>query len=98
MRSVCPSAPTARSVSLYRPARAALRRILPLHAIVLRPAFAFARTVATRLPRRRTVSVVRLADPGRAGARDFLAAARGTFRLATEHDGDVALHTLALSA
>ena len=38
--------------------------------------------------------VVRLADPGRAGARDFLAAARGTFALATGHDGDVALHTL----
>jgi predicted nicotinamide N-methyase len=38
--------------------------------------------------------VIRLADPGRAGARDFLAAARGTFRLATACDGDVALHTL----
>jgi predicted nicotinamide N-methyase len=38
--------------------------------------------------------VVRIADPGRAGTRDFLAAARGTFRLATAHDGDVALHTL----
>jgi predicted nicotinamide N-methyase len=37
---------------------------------------------------------VRLADPGRAGARDFLAGARGRFRLRTEHDGEVALHTL----
>ena len=37
---------------------------------------------------------VRLADPGRAGARDLLAAARGTFTLATRRDGDVALHTL----
>jgi predicted nicotinamide N-methyase len=37
---------------------------------------------------------VRLADPGRAGARDLLAAARGTFTLRTEHDGPVALHTL----
>jgi predicted nicotinamide N-methyase len=37
---------------------------------------------------------IRLADPERAGARDFLAAARGTFSLATAHDGDVALHTL----
>jgi predicted nicotinamide N-methyase len=37
---------------------------------------------------------VRLADPGRAGARDFLAGARGTFALTTERDGDVALHTL----
>ena len=35
-----------------------------------------------------------LADPGRAGARDFLAAARATFRLATEQDDDVRLHTL----
>ena len=37
---------------------------------------------------------VRLADPGRAGARDFLAGARGRWRLRTTHDGDVALHTL----
>jgi predicted nicotinamide N-methyase len=37
---------------------------------------------------------LRLADPGRAGARDFLAAARGTFALTTARDGDVALHTL----
>lgn len=37
---------------------------------------------------------VRLADPGRAGARDFLAAARGTFSLRTEHRGEVALHAL----
>jgi predicted nicotinamide N-methyase len=35
-----------------------------------------------------------LADPGRAGARDFLAAARGTFSLTTARDGEVALHTL----
>lgn len=35
-----------------------------------------------------------LADPGRAGARDFLAAARATFRLDTEQDDDVRLHTL----
>ena len=40
--------------------------------------------------------VLRLADPGRAGARDFLAGARGRFALATEHDGDIALHTLRL--
>jgi predicted nicotinamide N-methyase len=39
---------------------------------------------------------VRLADPGRAGARDFLAGARGRFALSTTHDGVVALHTLAL--
>jgi predicted nicotinamide N-methyase len=38
--------------------------------------------------------VVRLADPGRAGARDFLAAARGAFTRTTEHHGDVALHAL----
>ena len=41
---------------------------------------------------------VRLADPGRAGARDFLAGARARFSLRTEHDGDVALHTLRLRA
>jgi predicted nicotinamide N-methyase len=39
---------------------------------------------------------LRLADPGRAGARDFLAAARARFRVQTAHDGDVALHTLRL--
>ena len=38
--------------------------------------------------------MVRLADPGRAGTRDFLAGARGLWRLRTAHDGDVALHTL----
>lgn len=39
--------------------------------------------------------VLRLADPRRAGTRDFLAAARGTFDLVTETRGDgVALHTL----
>jgi len=37
---------------------------------------------------------LRLADPGRSGARDFLAAARGTFSIATERRGDVRLHTL----
>ena len=35
-----------------------------------------------------------LADPDRAGAREFLAGARATFRLATEQDDDVRLHTL----
>lgn len=39
--------------------------------------------------------VLRLADPRRAGTRDFLAAARGTFDLVTDGRGDdVALHTL----
>lgn len=39
--------------------------------------------------------VLRLADPQRAGTRDFLAAARGTFALVSERRGDdVALHTL----
>ena len=38
--------------------------------------------------------VVRLADPGRAGARDFLAAARGTFRLSSEEAEGVAIHAL----
>jgi predicted nicotinamide N-methyase len=38
--------------------------------------------------------VVRLADPGRAGTRDFLAAARGAFERTTEQDGDIALHIL----
>ena len=37
---------------------------------------------------------IRLADPGRAGARDFLAAVRAGFSVDTAHDGDVALHTL----
>jgi predicted nicotinamide N-methyase len=35
-----------------------------------------------------------LADPDRAGARDFLAAARATFHLWTRRDGEVALHRL----
>jgi predicted nicotinamide N-methyase len=35
-----------------------------------------------------------LADPDRAGARDFLAAARAMFHLWTQRDGDVALHQL----
>jgi predicted nicotinamide N-methyase len=35
-----------------------------------------------------------LADPGRSGTRDFLAAARHRFELLTRRDGDVALHTL----
>ncbi len=35
-----------------------------------------------------------LADPGRAGARDFLAAARASFTIATRQDGDVTLRTL----
>ena len=39
--------------------------------------------------------VLRIADPRRAGTRDFLAAARGTFDLVSERRGDdVALHTL----
>jgi predicted nicotinamide N-methyase len=37
---------------------------------------------------------VRLADPRRAGARDFLAAARATFTVRTRTEGDVALHRL----
>jgi predicted nicotinamide N-methyase len=37
---------------------------------------------------------LRLADPGRAGARDFLAAARHTFHLRSERGPEVALHTL----
>ena len=54
--------------------------------------------VALRLLPRLLVpgGVVRLADPGRAGARDFLAGARGRFALSVAHDGDVALHTLRL--
>jgi predicted nicotinamide N-methyase len=35
-----------------------------------------------------------LADPDRAGARDFLAAARAMFHLWTQRDGDLALHRL----
>ena len=37
---------------------------------------------------------LRLADPGRAGARDFLAAMRGTFHVQSLHADDVALHAL----
>jgi predicted nicotinamide N-methyase len=37
---------------------------------------------------------LRLADPGRAGARDFLAAMRGAFTIRTERRDDVALHRL----
>jgi predicted nicotinamide N-methyase len=37
---------------------------------------------------------IRLADPRRAGAREFLAAARATFAVRTRQDGDVALHVL----
>ncbi|MEA2249557.1 MAG: hypothetical protein QOH46_4086 [Solirubrobacteraceae bacterium] len=37
---------------------------------------------------------VRIADPHRAGAQDFLAAARATFTLRTAGDEDVALHVL----
>ena len=37
---------------------------------------------------------IHLADPGRAGARDFLAAARGTFWIHTERAEDVSLHRL----
>jgi predicted nicotinamide N-methyase len=39
-------------------------------------------------------AVVRLADPGRAAARDFLAAARALFHVRTVHAGEVALHEL----
>jgi predicted nicotinamide N-methyase len=35
-----------------------------------------------------------LADPGRAGARDFLAAARSMFTLGTSRHGDVSVHRL----
>jgi predicted nicotinamide N-methyase len=35
-----------------------------------------------------------LADPGRTGTRDYLAAARATFAMATRREGEVALHTL----
>jgi predicted nicotinamide N-methyase len=37
---------------------------------------------------------LRVADPGRAGTRDFLAAARHSFTLRSEPAGDVTLHTL----
>jgi predicted nicotinamide N-methyase len=37
---------------------------------------------------------VRLADPRRAGTRDFLAAARARFTVGTTQEGDVALHRL----
>jgi predicted nicotinamide N-methyase len=37
---------------------------------------------------------VRIADPDRSGARHFLAAARATFRLRTDHVGEIALHRL----
>ena len=38
--------------------------------------------------------LVLLADPGRAGARDFLAAARASFTLRTTHHGEIAIHYL----
>lgn len=38
--------------------------------------------------------VLRLADPGRAGARDFLAGARAGFTVRSVQDGAIALHTL----
>ena len=38
--------------------------------------------------------LVLLADPGRAGARDFLAAARASFSLRTARHGDIAIHHL----
>ena len=37
---------------------------------------------------------IRIADPQRAGTRDFLAAARATFAVRTRRAGDVSLHTL----
>jgi hypothetical protein len=37
---------------------------------------------------------VRLADPRRAGTRDFLAAARARFTVRTTQEGEVALHRL----
>jgi predicted nicotinamide N-methyase len=37
---------------------------------------------------------VRIADPRRAGTRDFLAAARARFTVSTRQDGEVALHRL----
>jgi hypothetical protein len=41
---------------------------------------------------------IHLADPGRAGARDFLAAARGTFWIHTERAEDVSLQPAAAAA
>jgi predicted nicotinamide N-methyase len=47
------------------------------------------------LPRLVTpTGTILLADPGRAGARDFLAAARAAFTLRTTHDADIAIHRL----
>jgi predicted nicotinamide N-methyase len=37
---------------------------------------------------------IRIADPRRAGTRDFLAAARARFSVRTHRDGDVAIHRL----
>ena len=37
---------------------------------------------------------IRIADPRRAGTRDFLAAARARFAVSTRQDGDVAIHRL----
>jgi 2-polyprenyl-3-methyl-5-hydroxy-6-metoxy-1,4-benzoquinol methylase len=56
--------------------------------------------VALRLlPRLVTPSgTVLLADPNRAGAQDFLAAARATFTLTSERGPDISLHTLRLAA
>jgi predicted nicotinamide N-methyase len=42
----------------------------------------------------RLAATILLADPGRAGARDFLAAARASFRLDTTHTDDIAIHRL----
>jgi predicted nicotinamide N-methyase len=47
------------------------------------------------LPRLITpTATILLADPGRAGARDFLAAARASFQLHTTHRNDIAIHSL----
>jgi predicted nicotinamide N-methyase len=46
----------------------------------------------TLLPR--LTGTVLLADPGRAGAGDFLAAARASFKLDTTHHDDIAVHRL----
>jgi len=37
---------------------------------------------------------IRIADPRRAGARDFLAAARATFTVRTRQEAEIALHRL----
>jgi predicted nicotinamide N-methyase len=37
---------------------------------------------------------IRLADPGRSGTRDFLAAARASFTLASARHGNIAIHRL----